>query len=63
MDEAAYERLEQLREDWETVFEEGMPWGFEIGEEQMPMLRECIDQESKAPLEAYVASLPPENRY
>ena len=53
-----YERLAQLRDDWETAFDETMPWGFEIGEHQMDMLQECITQQSKEPLETYVRSLP-----
>ena len=58
-----YERLDQLSDDWETVFDETMPWGFGIGEDQLDLLQECITQQSKEPLEIYVRSLPPDNRY
>ena len=50
--------LEALRRDWERTFGESMPFGFEIGPEQFPMMRECIRRRSKAPLEAYIASIP-----
>ena len=32
--------LEALRRDWERTFGESMPFGFEIGPEQFPMIRE-----------------------
>ena len=50
--------LEALREPWAEVFGEPMGFGFEIGPEQFPMMRECIRTRSKAPLEAYIASIP-----
>ena len=51
-------KLDELRSDWTALFNEPMPWGFEVGEEQIPMLRQCIAERSKAPLEVYIQSLP-----
>ena len=51
------EDLDALREQWEAVFGERMPWGFEIKEAQVPMLRRCIRLRSQEPLKRYVASL------
>ena len=30
-----------MHEDWETIFDETMPWGFEIDEHQIPLLHQC----------------------
>lgn len=40
-----------------------MPWGFAIGPEQVPMLRECIAKRSQAPLNRYIRSLPKDRVY
>ena len=45
-----WEGLEALREPWAEVFGEPMGFGFEIGPEQVPMMRECIRTRNKAPL-------------
>lgn len=55
--------FEDMRDRWEAIFDESMPWGFEIGEEQVPMLRQCIAERSKAPLQAYIDSIPKNRLY
>ena len=52
-----WEDLEALREPWEATFGGTMPFGFEIGPEQVPMMRECIRTRSREPLKAYIASI------
>ena len=52
-----FEELDELREDWFAVFGESMPWGFEIGEEQIPLLRQCVERRSQEPLDRYVQAL------
>lgn len=49
--------LEALEPEWEKVFGDMMPKGFEITPDQVPVMRQCIDERSQAPLEAYVATL------
>ena len=53
----------EMREDWEAIFGESMPWGFEIGEDQIPILRQCIAKRSREPLKAYIATIPPGTLY
>ena len=48
----------EMREDWEAVFGESMPWGFGIDVEQIPILRQCIAEHSQDALEAYFATYP-----
>ena len=50
--------LDGLREDWEAIFDESMPWGFGIDVEQIPILRQCIAERSQDALEAYFATYP-----
>ena len=50
--------LDELRNEWEAVFGDGMPWGFGIGYDQIPILRQCIAERSKEPLRTYWASQP-----
>ena len=57
MAEYSYEDLEVLRPHWEEVFDEPMPMGFEIQPPQVPMLRKCLRDKSRAPLEAYIDGL------
>ena len=45
--------LEALKPEWREVFDEEMPFGFEIGPETVPLMRRCIREQSKAPLVAY----------
>lgn len=54
-----FDEIEALREDWERTFGEPMPWGSEINEPQVPMMRRCIRERSQEPLRRYVESLPP----
>ena len=49
--------LEALAPEWERVFGGPMPMGFEIGPEQVPIMRQCIRDGSRAPLQAYIAGL------
>ena len=56
---STFAEIEALRDDWERTFGEPMPWGFEITEPQVPMMRRCIRERSRKPLERYIASLPP----
>ena len=51
--------LDALAPDWFRVFGEAMPRGFEIGPDQVPILKECLRTKSQKPLEAFVESLPP----
>ena len=53
-----FEEIEAVRADWERVFGEPITWGFEITEPQIPIMHECIRLRSKAPLAAYIASIP-----
>ena len=59
----SWEDLEALRPEWERVFNTGMPMGFEITPDQVPMMKQCIEEKSEAPLEAYIASLDPLKSY
>lgn len=37
------EDLDALRAEWEATFDgDAMPWGFEVGPEQVPIMRDCI---------------------
>ena len=49
-----WDDLDALCEQCESVFGEKMTFGFEIGPEQVPLMRECIEKRSQAPLEKYV---------
>lgn len=53
----------ELMEAWEATFGEQMPWGFEVGESEIPILRQCIEQNSQLPIEDFVRSLPPDRTY
>lgn len=55
--------LDELREDWMAVFGEGMPWGFEVGEQQIPLLRQCVEERSREQLNDYIRSLPANRLY
>ena len=52
------DEFDELRDEWEAVFGDGMPWGFGIGEEQLPLLRQCVAERSQEPLRAYWAAMP-----
>ena len=58
-----FEKVEALREKWEEVFGDNMPWGFAIGMRQIPMLRKCVEDRSKDPMIAYSHSLPSGRSY
>ena len=56
--------LLELQDEWEAVFNgDTMPWGFMIGPEQVPMLRECTRTRSQAPLRKFIRSLPEHRVY
>ena len=44
--------------EWERIFGERMPRSFEVSPAQVPILRRCIEQRSKQPLNDYVLSIP-----
>ena len=58
-----WQDLEVLVPDWERVFEVPMPRGFEVGPDQVPIMRECIEKRSKRPLVRYINSFPPDRTY
>ena len=58
-----WQDLEELRPEWERIFGGAMPYGFEVGPGQVPMMRECIEKQSRQPLSAYINSLPPDRSY
>ena len=49
--------LEALSPEWEAVFGESIPMGFEIQPEQVPMMRQCIREKSREPLRNYIESI------
>ena len=51
------DQIEELGLEWTRLFGEPMPFGFEIREEQLPILRQCIEQQSKRPLDVYIESI------
>ena len=44
----------ELSEEWEKVFGEPLKEGPMITSDVFPILRECLAQKSKAPMEVYV---------
>ena len=42
---------------WEATFGEPLAMGFEITPTQVPMLRRCLRERSRKPLEDYIAFL------
>lgn len=44
----------ELSEQWSETFGEELVSGFEITEDQIPLLRKCIAQKSQRPLEDYI---------
>ena len=55
--------LERLAPQWEEVFGNTMPMGFEVGPEQAPIIERCIREKSSQPLAEYVAILPAGTSY
>lgn len=51
------DQIEVLGLQWTRLFGEPMPFGFEVREEQLPILQQCIDQQSKRPLDIYIESI------
>ena len=49
--------LEALDPEWIDIFGDTIPRGFGVGPAQVPILRECIEQRSQAPLEACIEGL------
>ena len=42
---------ERLERDWWATFRAPMPYGFDVTDDDFPVLRECIEQRSQAPLD------------
>ena len=58
-----WQDLRDLDDEWESLFGETMPRGFEIGPAHTPLMRECIEKRSIQPLVRYIKSLPPDRLY
>ncbi len=58
-----WEDLMSLRHAWEETFGESMPMGFEIGPDQYPTMKECIEKRDQAPLEDFINGLDPDVVY
>ena len=54
---------ERLGPQWEKVFGDTMPMGFEVGPEQVPIIERCIREKSRELLAEYVATLPAGTSY
>lgn len=52
-----------LKEAWQATFGEPMPWGFEVGVNEIPILHQCIKLKSQRPIEDFVRSLPTDRTY
>lgn len=50
-----WDDLFDLAEPWEETFGEALTYGFEIGPSQVPLLKRCIEERFRGPLERYVA--------
>ena len=55
-----WEDLDDLRELWENTFGETMPYGFEVGPAQVPIMKEWLRLKSQKPLNDYIKGLPPD---
>lgn len=49
--------LDALRESWRRIFGEEMGYGFEIGPDQVPMMKECLRLKSQKPLHDYIKEI------
>ena len=58
-----YADIEALRDQWDELFGEPVPMGWQIGPAQVPILRECIKKKSQKPLEDYIDSIPKDRDY
>ena len=63
MADYTWQDLEDLVPEWERIFGEEMPRGFEVGPDQVPIMRECIEKRDRGPLVRYVKSLPRDLMY
>ena len=52
-----WEDLEAVRQQWQETFGEQMPFGFEIGYDDIPLLRRCIAEKSMKPLDDHIEDL------
>ena len=53
-----------LEPEWYEVFPDyELAMGFEIGPDQVPLLKECIQTKTTKPLEDYLANLPTDRVY
>ena len=46
-----------LAAEWEQVFGESMPAGFEIGPSDVPLMRQCIRERSRQALNDHIKAL------
>ena len=44
------EEMRALSLRWQEVFGTGMPYGFEVTDEDAPIIRQCIEERSERPL-------------
>ena len=50
MTEDEARRLFRVRQRWEEAFGESMPYGFEVGVADLPMLEQCVERRDQTPL-------------
>ena len=54
---ADWDDLLRLVEQWKELFDEVLPIGPSIGPEDVPLIQQCIDEQSKKPLERHFEKL------
>ena len=52
-----WDDLMALRKPWEETFGETMAYGFEIGPDDVPLLRQCIAEKSRERLRRHIEEL------
>ena len=57
MAEYTMDDLLALQPRWLETFGDDLAYGFEIMPPQVPMLRQCLREKSKAPLRAFIKTL------
>ena len=50
--------LWQLAPQWLETFGEELAMGFDIGPDEAPIIRQCLEQKSQQPLDDHMKSLP-----
>ena len=46
--------LEDLAPEWQAIFGEPMPMGFEVTPDMIPLMKRCIREKTMEPLDAYL---------